>query len=309
MCLRNDFCLASTKKERASWLSSIAVTAIYILFSWKKILGVSALLIFFSYFAGMILPIAMKTERHGVGHIGRVAYLQTEIDDEWGLTSRQCAVKVSDNSKIFYLNWDNHYSSHLYDSPTLTIVTLLTEEWQTKERTKYGHSQLVVRYLVQRENEKNDLKFRLPYYDGFPNKAYYTWRLGEFGHFRCNEGYNWYRNAAMLLSKSKPVYEKFNKEEVMDSSCVYHKKGKKTVLNTDNNWKDSKWSNFATVDIAMFKWQTQLLLTRTKNYWYSSMKEENVYHLMKATKIFENYHYWDLSDGKYLACNVKPDGR
>jgi len=98
------------------------------------------------------------------------------------------------------------------------------------------------------------LNFPLPY-RGFPENDY-NWKLGEFGHFSCNEGSDWYSNAAMLLSKSKPVIQAYPVEKVMDSddfSCVYSKKGKKTVLNTDNYWKGSKSSMFATVEIAMFK--------------------------------------------------------
>jgi len=118
--------------------------------------------------------------------------------------------------------------------PTFIIVTLVTEEWQTKKETDLGHFQLVIRY-----RGKTDLNFPLPY-KGSPKNGYYNWKLENFGHFRCNEGSYWYSNAAILLSKSKPVYEVYPFEKVKDSSFVYSKKGKKTVLNTDNNWKDSK---------------------------------------------------------------------
>jgi len=122
----------------------------------------------------------------------------------------------------------------------------VTEEWKT-EKTQWGPSQLVIRYRGE-----SVLNFHLPY-RGFPDNGYYNWELEEFGHFRCNEGSDWYSNAAMLLSKSKPVYKVYPPEKVMDSSCVYSKKGKKAVLNTDNDWKDSNSNTFATVEIAMFK--------------------------------------------------------
>jgi len=131
--------------------------------------------------------------------------------------------------------------------PTVAFVELVTKERQTKKETEKGRSQLVIHY-----RGKTDLHFSLPYVE-IPDNGYYDWELGNFGHFRCNEGSYWYSKAAMLLSKSEPVYEVLPNERVMDSGCVYSKKGKKTPLNTDNNWKDSSYSNFATVDIAMFK--------------------------------------------------------
>jgi len=105
MFVSNDSSAASTKKERASWLWSIALPAIYLLFSWKKILGVSAFLIFCSHLAGMVLPIGMEMERRGDGHIDKVT--KNENDVNWGLTFGQCAVKVfkvNDNYEIFSLN-------------------------------------------------------------------------------------------------------------------------------------------------------------------------------------------------------------
>jgi len=104
MFVRNNSSAASTKKERTSWLCSIALQAIYLLFSWKRILGVSPSLIFCSYFAGMVLPIGMETESRGYGHVEKVTYLKNEKDVKWGLTFGQCVVKVNDNSKIFSLN-------------------------------------------------------------------------------------------------------------------------------------------------------------------------------------------------------------